>query len=404
MPERPPHAILGVSKDAAEAEIRTAYHKAAKKYHPDKQTNQQDKDKANVQFSQVNEAYESLMSQFHCHYGDEGEQDLADERPSRTRPKGKAGGQKVRKRSSTSRTSTNSEHVEKPSSFSMRHDKKQAVPQSPMAKTHRRSASASNSPAPNQTKRSIRGSVRTSNINSTSPGAIPKSPGSMAGKKSIRDSIRSKSPHASPHATRPRPRPIQRNSTAPSRHSSGPILGSSAGAAAGHRRSRSSLAANQPPPPRPPLDSPTPSTRKKQPHSPLHSPNSPTRRVGSMRGAHNRPSSGRNVLETNTRPSSGRNMMDASLSPRRVKKSPVHKRHSSFGSLNYNAAGAPPPPAPYLPGSPMGSSRSSGNLKTLKKSKAPPPPQSTMQRLSMKLGNRNERKAEKKARAEKLMQ
>ncbi|CAJ1932537.1 unnamed protein product [Cylindrotheca closterium] len=377
MPERRPHSILGVSKDASEAEIKAAYHKAAKKYHPDKQTSTQDKEKANQLFSQVNEAYESLMSQFHSSYGDEGregEQDLAGEPPSRNRPK--EGCKKVRKRSSTGRSNlSNSQRSsesagenQKPSSFS-----RQPGPES-SPRGHRRASSASNSPASNHSKRSI----RMSRSNMVSP--VPKSP---SAKKSVRDSIRSKSPHATSSGTpRQRPRPVQRNSSTPSRHSSGPALGASAGAAsAPHRRSRSSLVGGAPPP-KPPLDSPV-VTRKK--HSPMNSPASPHghRRVGSMRVNHNRPSS----FRTNG---------DASLSPLRTKKSPVHARHGSFGSLNFHANIAPPPPSmPAL---------SPTATKSLKKAKAPPPPQSTLQRLSVKLTSRNELKAEKKARAEKLMQ
>mmetsp|Transcript_41301 Transcript_41301/g.99501 ORF Transcript_41301/g.99501 Transcript_41301/m.99501 type:complete len:403 (+) Transcript_41301:255-1463(+) len=402
MPERRPHAVLGVSKDASEAEIRTAYHKAAKKYHPDRQSSQQEKDKANLMFNQVNEAYESLISQFHNHYGDEGEegeQDLADERPSRNRPK--EGGKKARTRSSTKR---NSENVEKPSSFSStRREKKPSDPASPVrrkdpVKTHRRASSASNSPS---SKRKI----RTSRTNIQSPGAVPKSPGSMSTGKKTRDSIRSPNPIGTT-TPRPRPRPVQRNSSAPHRHSSVPVAGGGIGTAspgpqsAGphHRRSRSSLAGGvgAPPPPRPPLEhSPLAGRKKSQTpqHSPVSSSPHSTRRVSNLRGS-NRPSSGRNMAS-----------MDASLSPRRAKKSPVHARHSSFGSLNYN--NVPPPPAmSSSPGpSPVQSRPSSlGNLKTLKKARAPPPPQSTLQRLSMKLTNRSELKAEKKARAEKLME
>ena len=166
MPERKsPHDILGVSPDASEEEIRSAFHKAAKKYHPDKQTNQEDRENANLRFNEVNEAYESLISQFRNNYGMEGEQDLNESASSSPRTRPSTGGTKVRKRSSATSTS------EKPSSF--------------------RSQEGTRSPAANQRKSSIRSPVPPSPT-------VPKSPGS---KKSIRDSIRS------PNLGGARPRP-----------------------------------------------------------------------------------------------------------------------------------------------------------------------------------------------------
>lgn len=49
--------ILGVSKSASDSEIKKAYHKLARKHHPD--LHQGDKD-ANRRFQQINEAYEVL--------------------------------------------------------------------------------------------------------------------------------------------------------------------------------------------------------------------------------------------------------------------------------------------------------------------------------------------------------
>lgn len=54
--------ILGVDKNASEADIKKAYRKLAAKYHPDRQANKTDKEKAEAEtmFKNVTEAYETL--------------------------------------------------------------------------------------------------------------------------------------------------------------------------------------------------------------------------------------------------------------------------------------------------------------------------------------------------------
>ena len=58
------YAILGVSQDASESEIKTAYKKAALKYHPDKQhsKSEEEKNKAEAMFKTIGEAYEVLSN------------------------------------------------------------------------------------------------------------------------------------------------------------------------------------------------------------------------------------------------------------------------------------------------------------------------------------------------------
>ncbi len=54
------YEVLGVAKDASEADIKNAYRKKAKKYHPDLNPGDQESE---AKFKEVNEAYEVLSSQ-----------------------------------------------------------------------------------------------------------------------------------------------------------------------------------------------------------------------------------------------------------------------------------------------------------------------------------------------------
>lgn len=54
---RDPYSVLGVSKSADEAEVKAAFRKLAKRYHPDRN---KDDPKAKEQFAEINNAYEIL--------------------------------------------------------------------------------------------------------------------------------------------------------------------------------------------------------------------------------------------------------------------------------------------------------------------------------------------------------
>lgn len=61
-----PYSLLGVSRDATQSQIKTAYRKAALKYHPDKVSsgaNPQEIATANLLFSKISNAYELLSDE-----------------------------------------------------------------------------------------------------------------------------------------------------------------------------------------------------------------------------------------------------------------------------------------------------------------------------------------------------
>ena len=55
-----PYKVLGVNEGASQEEIRAAYLKLVKKYHPDKYIDSDLKELANEKLVEVNEAYEML--------------------------------------------------------------------------------------------------------------------------------------------------------------------------------------------------------------------------------------------------------------------------------------------------------------------------------------------------------
>lgn len=57
---RDPYEVLGVSKNATQDEIKSAYRKLAKQYHPDKYIGNPLADLAAEKFKEINEAYDTL--------------------------------------------------------------------------------------------------------------------------------------------------------------------------------------------------------------------------------------------------------------------------------------------------------------------------------------------------------
>lgn len=59
---RDPYEVLGVSKNATPEEIKSAYKKLAKQYHPDRYVGNPLSDLAAEKFKEINEAYETLTN------------------------------------------------------------------------------------------------------------------------------------------------------------------------------------------------------------------------------------------------------------------------------------------------------------------------------------------------------
>lgn len=59
---RDPYEVLGVSRGASQEEIKKAYRALSRKYHPDANINNPNKDQAEAKFKEIQQAYELIMS------------------------------------------------------------------------------------------------------------------------------------------------------------------------------------------------------------------------------------------------------------------------------------------------------------------------------------------------------
>ena len=56
-----PYKVLGVSRDATDEEIKKAYRNLARKYHPDANVDNPNREKAEEMFKTVQAAYNQIM-------------------------------------------------------------------------------------------------------------------------------------------------------------------------------------------------------------------------------------------------------------------------------------------------------------------------------------------------------
>ena len=58
-----PYQVLGVSRNASDDEIKKAYRNLSRKYHPDANVNNPNKDQAEEKFKQIQQAYDQIMKE-----------------------------------------------------------------------------------------------------------------------------------------------------------------------------------------------------------------------------------------------------------------------------------------------------------------------------------------------------
>lgn len=58
-----PYGVLGVSRSASDEEIKKAYRKLSRKYHPDANINNPNRDRAEEKFKEVQQAYDQIMKE-----------------------------------------------------------------------------------------------------------------------------------------------------------------------------------------------------------------------------------------------------------------------------------------------------------------------------------------------------
>ena len=60
---RDPYEVLGISRSASEEEIKKAYKALSRKYHPDANINNPNKDQAEEKFKEIQQAYQQIMKE-----------------------------------------------------------------------------------------------------------------------------------------------------------------------------------------------------------------------------------------------------------------------------------------------------------------------------------------------------
>ncbi len=67
-----PYQVLGISRNASDEEIKKAYRNLSRRYHPDANINNPNKDQAEEKFKQIQQAYDQIMKEKQQGTGDYG--------------------------------------------------------------------------------------------------------------------------------------------------------------------------------------------------------------------------------------------------------------------------------------------------------------------------------------------
>ncbi|MDO4307441.1 MAG: J domain-containing protein [Eubacteriales bacterium] len=67
-----PYSVLGVSRNASDEEVKKAYRRLSRKYHPDANINNPNKDQAEEKFKEIQQAYDQIMKEREYGGGDTG--------------------------------------------------------------------------------------------------------------------------------------------------------------------------------------------------------------------------------------------------------------------------------------------------------------------------------------------
>ena len=58
-----PYKVLGVDRNASDEEIKKAYRRLSRQYHPDANINNPNKDQAEARFKEVQQAYDQIVKE-----------------------------------------------------------------------------------------------------------------------------------------------------------------------------------------------------------------------------------------------------------------------------------------------------------------------------------------------------
>ena len=58
-----PYAVLGLKRDATDEEIKKAYRSLSRKYHPDANINNPNKEQAEEKFKEIQQAYQQIIQE-----------------------------------------------------------------------------------------------------------------------------------------------------------------------------------------------------------------------------------------------------------------------------------------------------------------------------------------------------